>query len=110
MILLGGVAARRAGMLRGPQAPARLTLRPGTSAEIELRDGQRLDVVARRVGRSWVSLSSMGRPSAGYFLTAGMTGPAAFRLVRLWALWGRLPAAPAARELNPYANVSRKEA
>lgn len=110
MLLLGGVAARRAGMLRGPGAPIRLTLRPGASADLELRDGRRLAVQARRVGRSWVSLTSTGRPSEAHFLTAGMTGRPAFRLVRLWAIWGRLPAARPTRELNPYANVSGTEA
>lgn len=97
-------------MLGGALAPTRLTLNPGSSAELELRNGRLIPVQARRVGRTWISLVSDGGRSTAYFLTAGMTGPAAFRLVRLWALWGRFPAPPAARELNPYANVSRTEA
>ncbi|MGH8764267.1 MAG: hypothetical protein ACRET8_00975, partial [Burkholderiales bacterium] len=43
------------------------------------------------VTRYWVALAS-GLPSRrGLLIVSGMVGEEAFRLLRIWALWGKVP-------------------
>jgi len=97
-LALGASAAWDRALLRGARSPRAVELRAGGGAAVVLANGQAIAVRAVRgigVTRHWVALASA--PSAGrsVLVTAGMAGPAGARLLRLWALWGRLPRATA---------------
>ena len=62
-------------------------------ASVELADGASLAVEpAGHVSRLMVTLASR-RPRRHLLVTADMLGGEAFRTLRLWALWGKLPVA-----------------
>jgi hypothetical protein len=43
------------------------------------------------VTRYWVALDTGAPMRRSVLVTAGMLQPGPFRLLRLWALWGRVP-------------------
>ena len=66
----------------------------GEHVACELADGERVSARAARrryVGR-WLVTVALGAPLRRTLLvTADMAEPRAFRRLRVWALWGRLP-------------------
>ena len=79
---------RRAGSVRA------IELGLEGAAVLELADGRRLEAqVAQRrnVNRWWVTLPIAGTRRA-LLVARGMLAPEQFRQLRLWALWGRIPA------------------
>lgn len=98
-LALGSVAAWDRALLRGSRSPRAIDLSAsgaGIVGVIVLASGETIGVRALGgigVTRHWVALrSGTGTFSRrGVLVTAGMLGPAAFRNLRLWALWGRTP-------------------
>jgi hypothetical protein len=92
VVLLGALAARQHALLRAAGSPRRVLLDAEGGARLELRDGRSVAVLPdapRRVTRFWVVLPT-GRLKA-VLLTRDMPGPANFRRLCVWGLWGRLP-------------------
>jgi hypothetical protein len=69
----------------------------GAQLDIELASGERLSAEAserRYVGR-YLVLIPLRTPRRTVLVTRDMADAAAFRRLRIWALWGRLPAVAA---------------
>jgi len=97
---LGAAAAWSRALLRAPTSVRALEL-AGEALILELANGARLEVPVgprRFVSRFAVALV-LGAPARRTVLVAAdMLDPGAFRVLRVWALWGRLPGA--ARQLS----------
>jgi hypothetical protein len=94
LALLGAKAARDRALLAGPGSVRALEIAPDGSSVVELAMGRRVPVRAsarRHVGSWWVIVPLSVRPWA-LLIVRGMLAPAAHRRLRVWALWGRLPA------------------
>lgn len=88
---LGAATIRDRALLRGRGAVRAIELAGEGAATLELADGRRLAgrVGGRRhVSRLWVTLPLRGAPRRTMLVAADMLAPAAFRQLRLWALWG----------------------
>lgn len=99
-LALGGVAAWDRALLRGARSPRAIEIQPSGAATVVLASGEAIAVRPVRgmgVTRHWVALAPRSFARRGMLVTAGMLGPAAARLLRLWALWGRTPREPAGR-------------
>lgn len=96
-LALGGVAAWERALLRTGRSPRAIEIvasGPGLVAVLVLANGETVAVRALPgigVTRHWVALSSGLLAGRSVLVTAGMLGPRAFRILRLWALWGRIP-------------------
>jgi len=81
-------------LLRGARAPRAIEIGPGSQASLVLADGATAPALPVRgigVSRHWVALR-IGLPARRALLvTGGMLAPEPFRLLRLWALWQRVP-------------------
>ena len=90
---LGVAAAWDRALLRGRNSPRALVVPAAGAAGIELADGARCAVGAgpRAVNRFVVTLPLEGRARRSVLVARDMLDPAGFRLLRLWALWGRVP-------------------
>jgi len=94
LVLLGAKAAWDRALLAGPGSVRALEIAADGSAAVELARGRRVPVGAaarRHVGSWWVVVPLSTRPWAA-LIVRGMLAPAALRRLRVWALWGRLPA------------------
>ena len=93
LLALGLWGAWSRALLRAQGSPRALEL-AGDEATLELRGGQRIAARAgprRFVSRLAVALQ-LGRPLRRTLLvSADMLDRDAFRRLRIWALWGRLP-------------------
>ena len=104
VLALGAVSAWDRALLRGPRSPRVIELPvPGAgvpTASVVLANGQTVALRAVRgigVTRHWVALRPQAFSGGGVLVTAGMLAPAAHRVLRLWALWGRTPGVATAR-------------
>jgi hypothetical protein len=91
---LGAVSAWDRALLRSKTAPAAIELHPDGRAACVLAEGSAVAVIAvggNGVTRGWVALRLASGRRRSLLVVAGMLPPAAFRQLRLWALWGRLP-------------------
>jgi hypothetical protein len=90
---LGGAAAWDRALLRGRRSPRSLRVLSDLSLHVGLADGTSCPVAAgaRTVNRFLVALPLEGLVRRSILVTADMLDPGRFRLLRLWALWGRLP-------------------
>jgi hypothetical protein len=91
---LGVAAAWDRALLRGRRAARSIALGADGSAGVCCADGGCVPVTAEgcRAGRGWVILE-LGRPQRRHLLVTGsMLEARAFRNLRLWVRWGRLPA------------------
>lgn len=90
---LGGAAAWDRALLRGRRSPRSLRVASDLSLHVELADGTSYPAAAgaRTVNRFLVALPLEGLVRRSILVTADMLDPGRFRLLRLWALWGRLP-------------------
>jgi len=96
VLALGAFAARDRALLRALASVRALELGPDGAATLELVDGRRLPAQVgqrRHVGPWWVTLPLSKGPRRTLLVTRGMLSPAHFRVLRLWALWGRVPEA-----------------
>ena len=92
-IALGGAAAWDRALLRSARSPRTVELRAGGPSQVEHSSGTRCTVGdgPRRVNRFWVTLPLQDPSRRALLVAADMLEPGEFRLLRLWALWGRLP-------------------
>ena len=91
---LGVFAAWNRALLRGPGAVRLLELGDERQVGAVLASGERLQGRASarcHVGPWWVVLP-LASPRRIVLVARGMLGPEEFRRLRLWALWGRVPA------------------
>jgi hypothetical protein len=103
LLALGLAAARDRALLRGMGAVRSIEAVGPGEAVLVLADGRRARATLRgprRVSRFWVSLPVLAPRPRTLFLTSDMLGAERFRLLRLWALWGRVPGV-APGQLNP---------
>jgi hypothetical protein len=92
-VLLGLATAWRRGLLRSGSSVRALEL-CGEKLELHLASGERLaaEVAARRyVGRHMVVLGLRRPVRRTILVTRDMVEAGAFRRLRIWALWGKLP-------------------
>lgn len=96
---LGLVTARDRALLRGRRSPRAVLLPAGGPPGVELASGARIRVGtgSRTVNRFLVTLPLEGPARRSLLVTRDMLGAAGFRRLRLWALWGRLPAVASAQ-------------
>jgi hypothetical protein len=92
--VLGAAAAWDRALLASRRSPRAIEIQPSGEAFCLLADGRKAAIGqagGNAVTRYWVSLR-LSAPAGRSFLVAGSMLPAAsFRLLRLWALWGKLP-------------------
>ena len=93
VIALGAATAWDRALLRAGRSPRALELSDGSPSQVEFSPGTRCPLAdgARSVNRYWVTLPLRGVLRGAVIVTADMLEPEQFRLLRLWALWGRLP-------------------
>jgi hypothetical protein len=94
LLALGAAAIWSRAWLRAAGSVRALELSAGGMATMELGDGRRASgrIAGRRhVGRAWVSLPFPDGPPRTLLVVHDMLEPQAYRRLRLWALWGRLP-------------------
>jgi hypothetical protein len=94
LVALGAAAAWDRALLRGRRSPRAIEIPASGKAMLVLADGQTMAAApAHGMGttRHWVALATDTRFRRGVLVTAGMLPPGPFRLLRLWALWGRAP-------------------
>ena len=94
MLALGVAAAWHRALLRSARSPRAIEISPSGDACCLFADGSSCAIEARPgagVSRHWVSLRLQSRWGRSLLVVAGMLPPDGLRLLRLWALWGRLP-------------------
>ena len=92
---LGVAAAVDRALLAARRSPRAIEIGPSGEAYCTFADGDSAPVVAGRgaaVTRHWVSLRLRAPWRHSLLVVAGMLTDDNFRLLRLWTLWGRLPA------------------
>lgn len=95
-LALGGATAWDRALLRTQGAVRALELADDGAATLELANGRRVSTrigLRRHVGPWWVALPLSGASRRSLLVMRDMLPPAQYRFLRLWALWGRLPAA-----------------
>ena len=97
-VALGLAAAWSRALLRS-RASVRAIEIAGASLVLELASGEKLpaEVAERRYVRRLAVTLPLLRPRRTILVTADMLPAADFRRLRIWALWGKLPGAAAAR-------------
>ena len=91
---LGAASARERALLRGSGSPRAVAIPASGAAMVILANGETVAVRALGglgVTRYWVALGPVSPAGRAVLVTAGMLGPAEMRILRLWALWGRIP-------------------
>jgi len=100
LMLAGAVATRDRALLVGERAVRALEFDPEGKLAAELSNGTRIagsGGARRHLGPWWVVVPLAGRPWA-VLVVQDMLAPEAYRRLRVWALWGRLP--PVARAIG----------
>jgi hypothetical protein len=98
LLFLGLAAAWDRALLRAGGSPSAIEIYPSGEATCRLANGESARLEAQdgsSVTRNWVSVrlrrDGPAQSRRSLLVTAGMLPPESFRLLRLWALWGRLP-------------------
>jgi hypothetical protein len=94
LLALGGAAAWSRALLGSPASVRAIEIAGPGRAALELAGGTWLQaqIAGRRyVGRWLVTLPLLGPSRRTILVTAGMLDRERFRLLRIWALWDRLP-------------------
>ncbi len=95
VLALGVTAACDRALLSTRRSPRAIEIAPSGEAYCTFASGESAPLAARRasaVTRHWVSLGLRGPWRRSLLIVSGMLTEDNFRLLRLWALWGRLPA------------------
>lgn len=98
LLALGAASAWDRALLRARTSPRSLQISGEGRLEVGLADGSRVPAseATRVVHRLLVALTLRNRRRSSVLIVAGMLAPEEFRRLRVWALWGRVPAvAPA---------------
>ena len=93
---LGCAAAWDRALLRAGRSPRAIEILPGGEALCLFANGESAALKpmgGSAVTRYWVALRLLSPRRRSLFVAAGMLAPESLRLLRLWALWGRLPGA-----------------
>jgi membrane-bound toxin of toxin-antitoxin system len=101
MLALGAVSAWVRALLRSPASVRAIELQ-GAGATVELADGRRVAAPVserRHVSRLAVSLALKAPLRRTLLISRDMLRGDSFRLLSIWALWGKLPAV-ARKQLN----------
>lgn len=91
---LGGVATWDRALLRSRYSPRALEFSRDGTAKCLFANGESAPLQPLKgtaVTRYWVALRLVSPRRRSLFIAAGMLAPQALRLLRLWALWGKLP-------------------
>jgi hypothetical protein len=91
---LGGVAAWNLALLRSPRSPIALVFSRDGAAKCLFANGESAPLQPLKgsaVTRYWVALGVGSPRRRSLFIATGMLAPQGLRLLRLWALWGKLP-------------------
>jgi len=91
---LGGMAAWDRALLRSAYSPRALEFPRDGAAKCLFANGESAllqPLKGTAVTRYWVALGLGSPRRRSLFIAAGMLAPQALRLLRLWALWGKLP-------------------
>jgi toxin CptA len=96
---LGGTAAWDRALLRGPRSPRTLRVSADGTLRVEHADRTRLQAGdgPRTVTRWMVALPLEGAVRRSVLIAPDMLDASSFRLLRLWALWGRVPGVASAQ-------------
>jgi hypothetical protein len=95
VVALGIAVAWVRALLAATSSMRGLDLSTGDTAVLRLRDGRRVPAAVgqgRFVSRLCVTLPVRAPGRRSLMVTAGMMEPESFRILRVWALWGRIPA------------------
>ncbi len=93
LLALGLAAAWSRALLRSASSVRAIEIEAG-GASFELAGGERIaaQLTRRRyVNRFMVALPVQGRLRRTVLVTVDMLGEESFRMLRIWALWGKLP-------------------
>jgi len=93
LLALGLAAAWSRALLRSASSVRAIEIEAG-GASFELAGGERIaaQLTRRRyVNRFMVALPVQGRLPRTVLVTVDMLGEESFRMLRIWALWGKLP-------------------
>jgi len=94
ILALGGFSAWDRALLRGTRSPKAIEILSSGGALVRLQSGESAALEAAHgagVTRFWVSLQTALPARRSLLVVSGMLGEEAFRQLRLWALWGRVP-------------------
>ena len=94
LVALGAAAAWDRALLRGRRSPRAIEIRGSGEALVVFADGSTAAAKAVHgsgVTRSWVALAAGSLTRRSLLVTSGMLQAGPFRLLRLWAVWGRVP-------------------
>lgn len=94
VLALGAAAAADRALLLGPRAPQALELEADGGARLVLSDGTSAllsPLGGIGVTRWWVALKVAAGTRRSLFIPVGMLTPESLRMLRVWALWGKLP-------------------
>ena len=94
VIALGAASAWDRALLRGSRSPRAIEVTGPGTAHLVLANGELAAVRPMQgsaVTRYWVALRISSPVRRSVLVTADMLGKERFRLLRLWALWGRVP-------------------
>jgi hypothetical protein len=98
MLGLGCAAAWDRALLRSSRSPQSILI-DGSGARCLQRNGDAVPIEPRGggVSRYWVALRLASARRGSLLVTGSMLAPESFRLLRLWARWGKLPGVAAPR-------------
>ena len=91
---MGAASAWDRALLRGSRSPRAIEVTGPDTAHLVLANGELAAVRPRQgsaVTRYWVALRISSPVRRSVLVTVDMLGKERFRLLRLWALWGRVP-------------------
>jgi hypothetical protein len=94
IVVLGIAAAWDRALLRSRRAPRAIEIHSSGEARCMFANGDSAALEAQggsAVTRHWVSLRLRSPLRGSLLVVAGMLPGESFRLLRLWALWGKLP-------------------
>lgn len=108
--VLGLMAVRERTLISAPCSPAALHLGYDGTLVVRLRNGQEKDaaMAARRYVSRWLVVIGLDRRIEGrhtILVARDMLAPEDFRQLRLWSLWGTLPATPDATAVHTVART-----
>ncbi len=96
LLVLAAFVVRSKALLIAPGSPRALLPGPDAAMAIDLRSGEEVSgaVLERRFVSRWLVILDLASPGGRrtILVARDMLDPEAFRRLRLWALWGTIPA------------------